>query len=96
MATEALLTTLSQKLEDAEQLFIDIEESEALPPKVLSDYFSGRFMPLLCKDIPAEICSDTKLWERIEEVDQEWHSDAAKRQELLLKRKQLMMQKARE
>jgi hypothetical protein len=69
MATEALLTTLSQKLEDAEQLFIDIEESEALPPKVLSDYFSGRFMPLLCKDIPAEICSDTKLWERIEEVD---------------------------
>jgi hypothetical protein len=69
MASEALLKTLSQKLEDAEQLFIEIEESDSLPHRVLSDYFSGRFVPLLCKDIPAEICSDTKLSERITEVE---------------------------
>lgn len=69
MATEAPLKTLSQKLEDAEQLFIEIEDSESLPPRVLSDYFIGRYVPLLCKDIAAEICSDTKLSERIMEVE---------------------------
>jgi hypothetical protein len=65
MVSVDLLEILSKKLDEAEQLLLEIEETNDLS---LESLFRFELVPLLCKHIPPELCSETKLWERIEEV----------------------------
>jgi len=67
MVSVDLLEILSKKLDEAEQLLLEIEETNDLSLESLFR-FRSELVPLLCKHIPPELCSETKLWERIEEV----------------------------
>ena len=65
--TTDLLGILRKKLDEADQFLLEVEESNDLSFESLSR-FRSELVPLLCKDIPPELCSETKLCERIDEV----------------------------
>lgn len=69
MATnENLLKDLCQYLESTETLLNQVEEAETLAPDLLRQYQMDLVM-LQNKHIPAEMCSEGKLIERIMEVE---------------------------
>lgn len=67
-AKENLLKTLCQYLESAETLLNQVEEAEKLGSDLLRQYQMDLVM-LQNKHIPAEMCSEGKLIERIFEVE---------------------------
>lgn len=69
MATnENLLKKLFQNLESLETLLIQVEEAKKLAPDLLHQYQLNLGM-LQNKHIPAEMCSEDKLVERVMEVE---------------------------
>ena len=74
-----LLKELSDQLQISEDYLKRLEESKSLPDEILSKYQSD-LLALQNKHIPAEICSSSKLIERIDEVsslidDVNWEID---------------------
>ena len=67
-ANENLLKDLCQYLESAETFLSEVEEAETLAPDLLRQYQMDLVM-LQNKHIPAEMCSEGKLIERIFEVE---------------------------
>ena len=67
-ANENLLKDLCQYLESTETLLNQVEEAETLAPDLLRQYQMDLVM-LQNKHIPAEMCSEGKLIERIMEVE---------------------------
>lgn len=67
-ASENLLKDLCQYLESTETLLNQVEEAETLAPDLLRQYQKDLVM-LQNKHIPAEMCSEGKLIERIMEVE---------------------------
>ena len=65
---EALLKQLDDQLESALIFLNQIEEAETLPQDVLHE-FKYDLLTLQNKHIPAEMCSEGKLMERILEVE---------------------------
>ena len=65
---EALLNQLDDQLESALIFLNQIEEAETLPQDVLND-FKDDLLTLQNKHIPADMCSEGKLMERILEVE---------------------------
>ena len=65
---ENLLKDLCQYLESTETLLNQVEEAETLAPDLLRQYQMDLVM-LQNKHIPAEMCSEGKLIERIMEVE---------------------------
>ena len=65
---EALLKQLDDQLESAVIFLNQIEEAETLPQDVLHEY-KYDLLTLHNKRIPAEMCSEGKLMERILEVE---------------------------
>ena len=65
---EALLKQLDDHLESALIFLNQIEEAETLPQDVLNDFKDDLFT-LQNKHIPADMCSEGKLMERILEVE---------------------------
>ena len=67
-ANENLLKDLCQYLESTETLLNQVEKAETLAPDLLRQYQMDLVM-LQNKHIPAEMCSEGKLIERIMEVE---------------------------
>lgn len=67
-ATENLLKDLCQYLESAETFLKQVEEAETIAPDLIREYQMD-LVKLQNKHIPAEMCSDVKLIERIMEVE---------------------------
>jgi hypothetical protein len=67
-ANENLLKNLYQHLESIEMLLDQVEETERLTPDLLRQYQMDLVI-LQNKHIPAEMCSEGKLVERIIEVE---------------------------
>ena len=67
-ANEKLLKDLFQYLESAETFLNEIEEAETLAPDLLRQYQMDLVM-LQNKHIPAEMCSEDKLVERVMEIE---------------------------
>ena len=65
---ENLLKDLCQYLESTETLLNQVEEAKTLAPDLLRQYQMDLVM-LQNKHIPAEMCSEGKLIERIMEVE---------------------------
>jgi hypothetical protein len=65
---EALLKQLDDQLESALIFLNQIEEAETLPQDVLHE-FKYDLLTLQNKHIPAEMCSEGKLMERILQVE---------------------------
>ena len=58
---------LNDKLDAVENFLREIDESEALPDEQIRD-FQMTLAMLQTKHIPPELCTEMKLWERIDEV----------------------------
>ena len=67
-AKENLLKDLCHYLESAETFLNQVEEAETIAPDLIREYQIALVM-LQNKHIPAEMCSDGKLIERIIEVE---------------------------
>ena len=63
MVSLNLLEILTKKLDEAEQLLLEIEETNDLSLESLSR-FRSELVPLVCKHIPPEVCSETKFGSR--------------------------------
>ena len=62
-----LLETLAHEIESMEALLEQVSEAEALPAERFRSFSRASTM-LANKHIPAELCSEIKLLERIDEV----------------------------
>ena len=65
---DTTLRELREKLDQIDALLNDLYENEKLPDDVWEP-LSFEFSMLQGKHIPPELCSEIKLWERIDELD---------------------------
>ena len=65
---DTTLRELREKLDQIDALLNDLYENEKLPDDVWKP-LSFEFAMLQGKHIPPELCSEIKLWERIDELD---------------------------
>ena len=64
---ETALRELEDKLDQIDEYLLHLDEDEILPIDAHQSFLQS-LAHLQHKDIPAEMCSEVKIWERIEEA----------------------------
>lgn len=67
MSRDKLLEGLRVELDAADEFMQELLEADLLPDELLREYLRDLTL-LQCKHIPAEMCSEGKLMERLNEV----------------------------